>query len=89
MSGPVQGELRDIFTIDLGVGAHMVQADTTLTDDLGFDSVAFAIGLVAIQERLGVQVSAQELFACSTIGDIGALIQRSETKPVPGGEGPQ
>ncbi|WP_445162328.1 acyl carrier protein [Mycobacterium sp. Dal123C01] len=89
MTRAVRGELRDVFITDLGVDPAKVQADTVLREDLAFDSVAFAIGLVAIQERLGVQISDEELFACQTIGDIEKLIEHSDVEVAPGGEGQQ
>ncbi|WP_069160509.1 phosphopantetheine-binding protein [Nocardia altamirensis] len=66
--------LLDIFETDLGM--EVPQADPTeiLIGDLGFDSVAAAIGIVAIDERLGVRLTEQELVSCWTIADIVQLI---------------
>ncbi|AIY47456.2 MbtL-like protein [Mycolicibacterium fortuitum] len=42
------------------------------------DSVSFAVGLVTIEEKFGVQLSEEDLIACSTVGDLQSVIdQRS------------
>ncbi|WP_280409542.1 phosphopantetheine-binding protein [Nocardia brasiliensis] len=47
---------------------------TTALGDLGLGSVAVAIGLVAIEERLGVRQTERELLSCWTIADMVELI---------------
>jgi acyl carrier protein len=44
-------------------------------DDVGLDSVAFAVGMVAIDDKLGVAVSEQELLGCNTVGDLEDVIR--------------
>jgi acyl carrier protein len=44
-------------------------------DDVGLDSVAFAVGMVAIEDKLGVAVSEQELLGCDTVGDLEKVIR--------------
>lgn len=63
--------LRDVFNVDLA----RVTADSHLIDDLGLDSVAFAVGMVAIEDRLGVALSEEELLTCNTIGDLDGVIK--------------
>ena len=49
--------LREILRDDLNVDLNRVTPDSRLVDDVGLDSVAFAIGMVAIEDRLGVALS--------------------------------
>ncbi|MFG1796197.1 phosphopantetheine-binding protein [Nocardia sp. NPDC049149] len=66
--------LLDIFETDLGMEVPHADPAEILIGDLGFDSVAAAIGIVAIDERLGVRLTEQELVSCWTIADIVDLI---------------
>jgi acyl carrier protein len=70
VSAEVLGILRD----DLNVDVSRVTQDARLVDDVGLDSVAFAVGMVAIEERLGVSLSEEELLDCDTVGDLQAAV---------------
>ncbi|GAB4990094.1 hypothetical protein MAHJHV60_45620 [Mycobacterium avium subsp. hominissuis] len=41
--------------------------------------MAFAVGMVAIGERLGVTLTEEELLSCETVGDLQAADSRSKT----------
>ncbi|OMC37077.1 acyl carrier protein [Mycobacterium colombiense] len=71
---PVAAELLSILRDDLNVDPSRVTPDARLVDDVGLDSVAFAVGMVAIEERLGVSLSEEELLNCDTVGDLQAAI---------------
>jgi acyl carrier protein len=66
--------LQSILRDDLSVDMTRVTPEARLVDDVGMDSVAFAVGMVAIEERLGVVLSEEELFTCDTVGDLEAAI---------------
>jgi acyl carrier protein len=70
--------LLEILDSDLAMDPARVQMDSTLIGDLGFDSVAFAISVVAIEERFDLRVSEDRLFACKTFGDVVQLIDDSK-----------
>jgi acyl carrier protein len=70
VSAEVLGILRD----DLNVDVSRVTRDARLVDDVGLDSVAFAVGMVAIEERLGVSLSEEELLNCDTVSDLQAAV---------------
>ncbi|KLO28419.1 acyl carrier protein [Mycobacterium haemophilum] len=57
----VEKELLGIVRNDLGVDLPVIDGSSRLIVDLGLDSVAFAVALVAIEERFGVQLSEKEL----------------------------
>jgi len=71
----VSAALKAIFRDDLNVDVSRMTPDSRLIDDLGLDSVAFAVGMLAIQDRLGVTLSEEELLTCNTIGDLQGVIQ--------------
>jgi acyl carrier protein len=71
----VSAALQSILRDDLQVDVSRITADSHLIDDLGLDSVAFAVGMVAIEEHLGVALSEEELLTCYTVGDLERAIQ--------------
>lgn len=70
----VSAELLGILRDDLNVDVSRVTPDARLVDNVGLDSVAFAVGMVAIEERLGVTLTEEELLSCETVGDLQAAI---------------
>jgi acyl carrier protein len=77
LSGPdsVSAALTEILRDDLNVDVSRVTPEFRLVDDVGLDSVAFAVGMVAIEDKLGVAVSEQELLGCDTVGDLENVIR--------------
>ena len=67
--------LIEILRDDLNVDVSRVTRKSRLVDDVGLDSVAFAVGMVAIEDKLGVAVSEQELLGCDTVGDLENVIR--------------
>lgn len=66
-----------IFRDDLAIDPARIHPDASLIGELGFDSVAFAIGLVSIEEKLGVTLQQDDLIVCKTVGDIVRLIEEA------------
>jgi acyl carrier protein len=71
----VGAALTEILRDDLNIDVSRVTAESRLVDDVGLDSVAFAVGMVAIEDRLGVVVNEQELLGCDTVGDLENVIR--------------
>jgi acyl carrier protein len=71
----VSDALVQILRDDLNVDISRVTRDSRLVDDVGLDSVAFAVGMVAIEDKLGVVISEQELLTCDTVGDLENVIR--------------
>jgi acyl carrier protein len=76
-SGPdsVSAALTEVLRDDLNIDVSRVTAGSRLVDDVGLDSVAFAVGMVAIEDKLGVVVDEQELLGCDTVGDLENVIR--------------
>jgi acyl carrier protein len=70
----VSAALIEILRDALNVDVSRVTEESRLVDDVGLDSVAFAVGMVAIEDKLGVAVSEQELLGCDTVGDLENVI---------------
>jgi acyl carrier protein len=71
----VSAAVTEILRDDLNVDISRVTRESRLVDDVGLDSVAFAVGMVAIEDKLGVAVSEQELLGCDTVGDLEKVIR--------------
>ena len=71
----VSAALTEILRDDLNIDVSRVTPDSRLVDDVGLDSVAFAVGMVAIEDKLGVVVNEQELLGCDTVGDLENVIR--------------
>ncbi|MDT5274717.1 MAG: acyl carrier protein [Mycobacterium sp.] len=71
----VSAALTEILRDDLNVDIGRITRESRLVDDVGLDSVAFAVGMVAIEDKLGVAVSEQELLGCDTVGDLEQVIR--------------
>jgi acyl carrier protein len=70
----VSATLEEILRVDLNVDTSRVTRESRLVDDVGMDSVAFAVGMVAIEDKLGVALSEEDLLSCDTVGDLEAAI---------------
>lgn len=71
----VTDALEEILRDDLNVDISRVTRESRLVDDVGLDSVAFAVGMVAIEDKLGVVINEQELLTCDTVGDLERVIR--------------
>ncbi len=71
----VSAALTEILRDDLNIDVSRMTPESRLVDDVGLDSVAFAVGMVAIEDKLGVVVSEQELLGCDTVGDLENVIR--------------
>jgi acyl carrier protein len=74
-SDSVSAALLEILRDDLNIDVSRVTQESRLVDDVGLDSVAFAVGMVAIEDKLGVPVTEQELLGCDTVGDLENVIR--------------
>jgi acyl carrier protein len=70
----VSAALEEILRDDLNIDTARLTSDSRLIDDAGLDSVAFAVGMVAIEDKLGVALSEEDLLTCDTVGDLEAAI---------------
>jgi acyl carrier protein len=70
----VSAALEEILRDDLNIDTARLTRDSRLIDDAGLDSVAFAVGMVAIEDKLGVALSEEDLLTCDTVGDLEAAI---------------
>ncbi|ULN49703.2 acyl carrier protein [Mycolicibacterium goodii] len=73
-SEAISAALTEILREDMNVDIRRVTRDSRLVDDVGLDSVAFAVGMVAIEDKLGVALSEEDLLSCDTVGDLEAAI---------------
>ncbi|BCI80748.1 acyl carrier protein [Mycolicibacterium sp. TY66] len=62
--------MAKIMQDDMGVDIKRVTRESRLINDVGLDSVAFAVGMVAIEDRFGVALSEEDLLSSETVGDL-------------------
>jgi acyl carrier protein len=74
MSAIISTGLEEIFRDQLRVRTEGLTRDSRLVNDVGLDSVKFALGMVSIADRLGVFLDEEDLFDCDTVGDLEDLI---------------
>jgi acyl carrier protein len=70
----ISAALEEILRDDLNVDTSRLTRDSRLIDDAGLDSVAFAVGMVAIEDKLGVALTEEDLLTCDTVGDLESAI---------------
>jgi acyl carrier protein len=70
----VSAALEEILRDDLNIDTSRLTRESRLIDDAGLDSVAFAVGMVAIEDKLGVALTEEDLLTCDTVGDLEAAI---------------
>lgn len=70
----VSAALTEILRDDMNVDVTRISRESRLIDDVGLDSVAFAVGMVAIEDKLGVALSEEDLLSSETVGDLEAAI---------------
>ncbi|UGT63652.1 acyl carrier protein [Nocardia asteroides] len=75
MSDQIAETLRSILEEDLDLPMADVTRSSLLIEDLGLDSVAFAIGVVAIEERLQVQLTDREMAETASVGELEDLVR--------------
>ncbi|WP_304111888.1 acyl carrier protein [Mycolicibacterium bacteremicum] len=73
-SEAVNPQLLAILRDDLNIDVSRVSRDSRLVDDVGMDSVAFAVGMVAIEDRLGAALDEEDLLNCETLGDLEKIV---------------
>ena len=66
----VSAGLAKIMQDDMGVDIKRVTRESRLINDVGLDSVAFAVGMVAIEDHFGVALSEEDLLGSETVGDL-------------------
>src|SRR5882757_4270235 len=62
-SESVNAGLAEIMRDDMNVDVRRITPESRLIDDVGLDSVAFAVGMVAIEDRFGVALEIGHLTA--------------------------
>ena len=78
----VSDGLATIMRDDMNVDTKRITRESRLIDDVGLDSVAFAVGMVAIEDRFGVALSEEDLLSSETVGDLEDAI----TAKLPAGQ---
>lgn len=71
----IRETLTEILVEDLDIPTSDVSGSSLLIEDLGLDSVAFAIGVVAIEERLGAALTEREILDAKSVDELEELVR--------------
>ncbi|MEM9135143.1 MAG: acyl carrier protein [Actinomycetota bacterium] len=74
MASSISTEFDEILREELAIDTSRLTRESHLIDDVGLDSVAFAVGMVAIEDKLGVALTESELMECSTVADLEDMV---------------
>lgn len=81
-SDSVNAALSEILRDDMNVDISRITRESRLIDDVGLDSVAFAVGMVAIEDKLGVALTEEDLLSCDTVGELeDAILAKTPAAP--------
>ena len=70
-------KLKTIIADVLNVDPNEITADTTVTDDLGADSLDLYQILMGIEEEYGIKVPQEKAESISTVGEALELIRKA------------
>ena len=70
-------KLKTIIADVLNVDPNEITADTTITDDLGADSLDLYQILMGIEEEYGIKVPQEKAESISTVGEALELIRKA------------
>lgn len=74
MTDALGPEIEQVLREDLQVDTSTLTRHSHLINEAGLDSVAFAMGMVAIEDRFGVVLSEQEMLSCETVADLEDVV---------------
>jgi len=69
-------DAREILARVLKISAKQIQAESTLQDDLGIDSVDFWDVVASFDKKYGVRISVQEAASLRTVADLIGAIEK-------------
>ncbi len=72
----IEGLLKEIFNEVVGVDVSTISMDSDLREDIGLDSFSIAEILVLVQDRLGIDISPEDLFNIRSFKDAVDLVSR-------------
>ncbi len=75
-------ELTSIIAEMIGLDAERLTPEQTF-DDLGFDSLTTVEIVIAAEDRFGVSIPDEELFALRTLGEVVAYVEGLVTAGAP------
>ncbi|MCX4093139.1 acyl carrier protein [Nocardia sp. alder85J] len=77
----ISAALEQILREEMQIDTSRFTRESHLIDQVGLDSVGFAVGMVAIEERLGIALSEEDLLSCNTIGDLDDIVTTRAGEP--------
>lgn len=79
----VQEKVYDFVAENLHVDRKQINEQTSLTDDLGADSLDMVELIMALEEEFDVQIPDEQAEKLKTAGDLAAYVEREQAKAAP------
>ncbi|AQA04404.1 acyl carrier protein [Mycobacterium sp. MS1601] len=70
----ISAELTEILCEDLRIDVSRIRRESRLISDVCLDWIGFAIAVVAIEDKLRIHLSEQDLLSINTIGDLDDIL---------------
>lgn len=70
----VSNSLSEIFCNDLNIDSNRINRNSRLVTDVGLDWLGFAIAAAAIEAKLNIVLTEQDLLNANTIGELDDIL---------------
>ena len=68
--------LAEMIARQMGISPEQIGADSSITEDLGADSLDIVEMLAALEDACGIYIPDEEAVNLRTVGDVAAYISR-------------
>ena len=72
----IETKVSEIIAEQLGINEDDITAESSLSEDLGADSLDIVEVVMALEEEFEVDISDDEAEKCDTVGDFTALVTK-------------
>lgn len=69
-------KLKEIMVNELQIDADSITLDSTLSTDLGVNSLELAELVLAVEDQLGVEINEDDLHTFITVGDVVEYLEK-------------
>jgi len=71
-------KIKELLADQLGIDPETITAETTITEDLGGDSLDMVELMMSIEDEYGVAIEDEKLAQIKTIGDVVKIIEEKK-----------
>jgi len=71
-------KIKELLADQLGIDPETITAETSITEDLGGDSLDMVELMMSIEDEYGVAIEDEKLAQIKTIGDVVKIIEEKK-----------